>query len=210
MAITFALLTRRGQFASHLCSELGTNIHPSIPKALPNLTISLQITRPIGYLGQMTPMQWLARLTSSGAIALGAFGLAATTSSCGSSGQSAANQAVNVAYWITSYGMADVQKLQSDFQGSANALSAGNSKTAKTECTKLELDTSSMLRQPLPKSNPLAKDWAATVSDSHTFAGECLAAIATGSSNDAAAAQDTGTKVNDDINAVSNDIGELA
>ncbi len=131
--------------------------------------------------------------------------------SCGlSSAQSAANQAVNVASWITKYGMLDVKTLQSDFQGSANALDAGNTKEAKAQCTKLASDTASMDRQPLPQSNPLAKDWATTVSDSHVFANECLTAISTRSAAAISKAKDSGTKVTDDINAVSNDVGKLA
>lgn len=115
-----------------------------------------------------------------------------------------------MASWITNYGMSDVRTLQSDFQGSANALDAGNTKLAKSECTRLASDTASMDRQPLPQSNPLAKDWAATVSDSHVFANQCLTAISTGSAAAISSAKDSGTKVTDDINAVSNDIGKLA
>ncbi|MDA8208026.1 MAG: hypothetical protein M0Z92_03440 [Actinomycetota bacterium] len=139
------------------------------------------------------------------ALAIGS--LAPLAASCGS--QSAAEtQAINVASWIVKYGMADVKLLQSDYQASANALGSGQSALAKSQCTKLESDTTSMLKQPQPNAQPLAKDWSATVSDTNSFAKDCLLAVQGDSSAQAAASQ-TGTQITFDINAVENDIGAL-
>ena len=135
--------------------------------------------------------------------------VAIIAASCGSGGSPSQQQALNVALWITQYGMVDVKTLQGDFQASANALSNGLPKVAKANCTKLAQDTSAMLKQPLPKAEPIAKDWKTTVTDSNTFASQCLSAIATNSSSEASQASNTAATVTDDITIVSNDIGEL-
>ncbi len=138
-------------------------------------------------------------------LALGSF--APVAASCGS--QSAAEiRAINVASWIEKYGMADVKQLQADYQASANALSSGQFVVAKSQCTKLESDTTRMQQQPQPGAQPLAKDWGATVSDSNSFAKDCLLAVQ-GSTTAQAAASQTGTQITFDINAVENDIGAL-
>ncbi|MDA8261563.1 MAG: hypothetical protein M0Z47_01895 [Actinomycetota bacterium] len=141
------------------------------------------------------------------AAALAMLALAPLAASCGS--QSAAEtQAINVASWIVKYGMADVKQLQSDYQASAGALGSGQAAQAKSECSKLQADTARMLKQPQPASQPLAKDWAATVSDSNSFAADCLQAVQ-GSSSAQAAASQAGTQITFDINAVENDIGAI-
>ena len=141
------------------------------------------------------------------AAAFAALALAPLAASCGS--QSAAEkQAITVASWIAKYGMADVKLLQSDYQASAGALSSGQAAQAKTQCSKLKSDTAAMLKQPQPNSQPLAKDWAATVSDSNSFAGDCLQAVQ-GSSAALAAASQAGTQITFDITAVENDIGAI-